>query len=124
MLCQRCGGLMVMANVRYLMEEEFRKEVETTRCINCGNLEDSVIRSNRSASHGPSDIEPNTVGTGKSNAVRTDSLDRALLRAGALTVRSHTRVPRFPIAPHSINTRARETARSTRPTSNIQNPRG
>jgi hypothetical protein len=121
MLCQRCGGLMVMANVPYLMEEEFR---ETTRCINCGNLEDSVIRSNRSASHGPSGIEPHAVGTGKSNAVGSDPLDRALLRADGLTVPSHSRVPRFPIAPHSINTRARETAHSTRPTSNIQSPRG
>jgi hypothetical protein len=124
MLCQRCGGLMVVANVRYLVEEEFRKEVETTRCINCGNLEDSVIRSNRTVAHGPSDIEPHAVGTGKSNAVRTDSLDRALPRAGALMERSHSRIPRPPRAPHSINTRVRETAHNTRQTSTIQNPRG
>lgn len=50
MLCQRCGGLIVVANMRYLMEREFHSEVATTRCINCGNFEDSVIRSNRNTS--------------------------------------------------------------------------
>ena len=53
MLCQRCGGLMVIANVPDLMEEEFRTEVDMTRCINCGNFEDRTIRSNRTVSHKP-----------------------------------------------------------------------
>ena len=46
MLCQRCKGLLIRETF-----EELRAEIGriclTTRCVNCGSIEDSVIRANR-----------------------------------------------------------------------------
>jgi hypothetical protein len=123
MLCQRCGGLMVIANACDRLEEELRTEFKTTRCINCGNFEDAVVRSNRSASHGPRDIESQAVGTSKPHAVQTHSLGRALPREGAFTERSRSRAPRLPVAPYSINRRADEGAHSAQVSPPIQTSR-
>jgi hypothetical protein len=46
MLCQRCRGLLVRE-----VFDDFRRETSrlyrATRCINCGYIEDSVVRANR-----------------------------------------------------------------------------
>ena len=47
MLCQRCRGLLVYERFSDLRDEEGRMCL-ATRCINCGFIEDFVIRSNRS----------------------------------------------------------------------------
>lgn len=78
MLCQRCEGLMEVVYVRYQMNEAFSSEVATTRCINCGNIEDSVIRSNRTSA--------------------TDLLAR----------HSHNYVLRLPVVPHLTNVQIHE----------------
>ena len=61
MSCGRCGGLMVLGTFRDLMEEESRMGIDTTRCLNCGNFEDTIIRTNRASSRVPRHVEPHTV---------------------------------------------------------------
>jgi RNase P subunit RPR2 len=46
MLCQRCRGLLVRETVGDLREEAGIMCL-ATRCINCGSIEDSVVRANR-----------------------------------------------------------------------------
>ena len=46
MVCQRCSGLLVRETLGGLREETGDMD-PTTRCINCGYIEDSVVRANR-----------------------------------------------------------------------------
>ena len=46
MLCQRCKGLLVHETFEDLREKTGRM-CQATRCINCGYIEDSVVRANR-----------------------------------------------------------------------------
>ena len=46
MLCQRCRGLLVRETFDDRKEETDRM-CPATRCINCGCIEDSVVRANR-----------------------------------------------------------------------------
>ena len=50
MSCERCGGLMVVEAFGDRMEEQFRTGIEPTRCLNCGNYEDAIVRANRTSS--------------------------------------------------------------------------
>ena len=51
MPCERCGGFMVFDAFCDPQEKESPAEIGTTRCVNCGNLEDTIIRTNRLSSH-------------------------------------------------------------------------
>ena len=46
MLCQRCRGLLVRETFSDLREKTGRMCL-ATRCVNCGYIEDSVVRANR-----------------------------------------------------------------------------
>ena len=46
MLCQRCKGLLIREAFGELRAEIGRMCL-TTRCVNCGCIEDSVVRANR-----------------------------------------------------------------------------
>jgi RNase P subunit RPR2 len=46
MLCQRCRGLLVR-EIFCDLRAETARACPATRCINCGYIEDSVVRSNR-----------------------------------------------------------------------------
>ena len=46
MICQRCRGLLVRETFGDLREEAGCM-CTATRCINCGYIEDSVVRANR-----------------------------------------------------------------------------
>ena len=46
MLCQRCRGLLV-CEIFCDLRTETARLCPATRCINCGYLEDSVVRANR-----------------------------------------------------------------------------
>ncbi len=47
MACRRCGGLVV-AELFYDFEEEgSRMQCHGSRCVNCGCIDDPVIRANR-----------------------------------------------------------------------------
>jgi hypothetical protein len=50
MLCRRCSGLLVRETLIDLREETSRL-CSATRCINCGHVEDSVVRANQLGSH-------------------------------------------------------------------------
>jgi hypothetical protein len=50
MLCQRCRGMLVRETFSDLREETARL-CSATRCINCGNIEDTVVRANQLRSH-------------------------------------------------------------------------
>lgn len=47
MCCTRCGGLIVIEAFSDLREEASRAEFQGSRCLNCGSIEDPVIRANR-----------------------------------------------------------------------------
>ena len=51
MPCERCGGFMVFDAFCDPQEKESPTGIATTRCLNCGNLEDTIIRANRASSH-------------------------------------------------------------------------
>jgi hypothetical protein len=53
MSCTRCGGLMVVEASCDLMQEESWKSTNPIRCVNCGNVEDAIIRANRDTSRLP-----------------------------------------------------------------------
>ena len=84
MACARCGGLMVIDIFFDLMEAESRMGIDTARCLNCGNYEDTIIRTNRARSRGPRPFEPHTVGTGRSSAIQPRSLERAIHTEGGI----------------------------------------
>ncbi len=46
MVCQRCSGLLVRETFDSLSTEAGIM-CQVTRCINCGYIEDSVVRANR-----------------------------------------------------------------------------
>lgn len=46
MVCQRCKGLLVRETFDDL-RQEMARDCQATRCINCGCLEDPVVRANR-----------------------------------------------------------------------------
>ncbi len=46
MFCQRCKGLLVCETYGELLEGSSRQR-PATRCLNCGCIEDAVIRANR-----------------------------------------------------------------------------
>lgn len=46
-MCKRCGGLMVMERLWSTAGEALGLGPPATRCLNCGNLEDPVIRQHR-----------------------------------------------------------------------------
>lgn len=47
MPCPRCGGLVVVEAFNDFAEEGSRMWFRGGRCLNCGGIEDSVIRANR-----------------------------------------------------------------------------
>jgi hypothetical protein len=47
MTCTRCGGLLVADVFADLWEVTGPMEFEGLRCLNCGSIEDEVIRANR-----------------------------------------------------------------------------
>ena len=60
MSCERCGGLMVIDTFCNPMEKESPTGTGTIRCLNCGNLEDTIIRTNRASSRLQQYVEPHT----------------------------------------------------------------
>ena len=47
MACIRCGGLLVTDVFADLWELSGPMEFQGARCLNCGSIEDAVIRANR-----------------------------------------------------------------------------
>jgi hypothetical protein len=51
MICDRCSGLMVTEQSPDTIDEPVLPWSPSVRCLNCGNIEDPVIRLNRSRHH-------------------------------------------------------------------------
>lgn len=47
MACRRCGGFMILESILSCLEESASSDSHRTRCLNCGNIEDSVIWLNK-----------------------------------------------------------------------------
>lgn len=47
MACRRCGGLLVAELFYDLQEEASRMYCRGSRCVNCGCIDDPVVRANR-----------------------------------------------------------------------------
>jgi hypothetical protein len=51
--CLRCGGLLVRERLFEANGMSSTEQVECDRCVNCGSLEDMIIRANRLPSRRP-----------------------------------------------------------------------
>lgn len=66
MACRRCGGLLVTDVFADLWELTGPMEFEGMRCLNCGSIEDDVIRANRLQPPLPRRLRPSgVVGEGR-----------------------------------------------------------
>ena len=123
MLCERCGGLMVIETICDLMKEEFRRRSDTTRCLNCGNFEDGTIRTNRAISRFSKQVEPHTVGSGRPSAIQPRAFDRAIQTGSVIAESPRSRAPRLPVGAPSAKTRALEPLHIEQPTPIVQTQR-
>ena len=123
MPCERCGGLMVVDTVCDLMEEESRRGIDTTRCLNCGNFEDTIIRANRGISRLPKHAEPHTVGARRLSTIQPGALERPIQTDGIIAENPRGRAPRLPVGIPSAKTRRLEPAHIDQPTQIVQTPR-
>jgi len=123
MSCERCGGLMVIETVCDLMEEESRTGNDTRRCLNCGNCEDTLIRTNRVISHLLRPVAPHTVGGRRLSAMQPRSLERAIQTEGVIAERLHGRAPRLPVGPPFRQNTTLQSAHIEQPTLIIQTQR-
>ena len=51
MVCARCGGMVVLE--KFDDEKSTRLWFEGARCLNCGHIDDPIIRANRLTRHMP-----------------------------------------------------------------------
>jgi hypothetical protein len=123
MSCERCGGLMVIETICDLVEDNYLRGIETARCVNCGNFEDSRIRTNRASSRLPEQVEPRTVGSRRPSVIHPRALERATQTDGVFGKSPRGRTPRLPVAPPLAKTRRLEPVYIEQPTRIIQ-PKG
>ena len=75
MLCQRCRGLLVRETFDGLSQEADMMCL-ATRCLNCGSIEDSVVRANRLRPHTTKRAVPRgMVGMIKAVFMKTEKID-------------------------------------------------
>jgi hypothetical protein len=120
MSCERCGGFMVIDRFCDLMEEEFRRGIETVRCLNCGNFEDVIIRTNRASSCLPRHGEPRTQGIRRQDANQLGSLKRAIQTEPVIADSPSRHTSRIPGGTSSLKTQTRGRAYIKHPIPIIQ----
>ena len=49
MACRRCGGFIIVEVTSPFLEDSAQSDFQRIRCLNCGNVEDTVIFTNRLA---------------------------------------------------------------------------
>ena len=123
MSCERCGGLMVIETICDLVEDKSLRRIETARCVNCGNFEDGIIRTNRVISCSPRPVAPTTVGSRRLSAIQPRALERATQTDDVIAKSPRGRTPRLPVGAPSAKTRRFEPAHFEQPTPMIQ-PKG
>lgn len=97
MSCERCGGLMVVETICELMEIGSWSGIDTARCLNCGNFEDTIIRTNRSISRVSRQPATHTVGTGRQSAVQPHVGEQAIQTEGVISKYLRGPAPRLHI---------------------------
>jgi hypothetical protein len=103
---------MVTETICELMEIGSRSGIDTVRCLNCGNFEDTIIRTNRGIPRVPRQPDPHTVGTSRQGAVQPRGGEQAIQTDGVISKYIRGRAPRLPIGRGpSAETRTREPAR-------------
>jgi len=70
MACERCGGFIVAEQLREHLAAGSSGKLEAMRCLNCGNLEDAVIRANRVGPRGRGRTARVAFGSRMGNAAR------------------------------------------------------
>ena len=101
---------MVIETICDLMEVGSRSGIDTTRCLNCGNFEDTTIRTNRAISRLPRLRDPYTEETGRRSVIQPRLLERAIQTEGVIAKAPRGRAPRLPVGAPSAETRTREPA--------------
>ena len=110
--CERCGGLVVVETICELMEIGSRSGIDTARCLNCGNFEDTIIRTNRSIHRVSRQPAPHMVGTRRQGAVQPHVGEQAIQTGGVISKYLHRPAPRLPIGRiPSAETGTRESSR-------------
>jgi len=123
MSCERCGGLMVVETSCDLVEEESSTGIDTVRCLNCGNFEDRIIRTNRVISRSPRHVEPLTVETRRPTSIQPGALERPTKTDGTIAESPPGRGPRLPVGTPSAKTQTREPSHIEQPTPIVQTQR-
>jgi hypothetical protein len=116
MSCERCGGLMVIETVCELMEGESRRGTDTTRCLNCGNFEDRIIRTNRVIYRSLKHVEPLIVETRRPTFIQPGALERPVHTDGINAESPRGRAPHLSAGIPSAKTRKLEPAKTEQPT--------
>ena len=104
MSCERCGGLMVIEAICELMDGGSRKGVDTTRCLNCGNFEDTIIRTNRDIARLPERHDPHIVGATRLRAAQPSVSQRTIHIGRVPSKYPRGRAPRRRIGNSSLQT--------------------
>lgn len=99
MSCERCGGLMVVESSCDRMNAESYKGIGTRRCLNCGNFEDAIIRTNRAGSRFPRHSKRCTAEASVQRADQLGSLERAIHTEPIIAKYPRGRAPRLPVGP-------------------------
>lgn len=115
MSCERCGGLIVIETICDLVEDKSLRGIETARCVNCGNFEDRIIRTNRVISCSPRPVAPPTVGSRSLSVIQLRALERATQTDGVIAKSPRGRTPCLPVGISSAKTRTLEPARNEQP---------
>jgi hypothetical protein len=93
MSCERCEGLMVIETICEFMEGTFRRGINMTRCLNCGNFEDTRILTNRVTSRVSRQVETRTVESRRLSAIQARALERVIPALGVMTKSLRGRAP-------------------------------
>ena len=99
---------MVIETICELMEIGSRGGIDTTRCLNCGNFEDTIIRTNRDLSRLPRPPDSHTVGSSRQSAAQPPVVKQTLQTDGTISKYLRGRAPRLPVGTLSAETRTRE----------------
>lgn len=82
MMCGRCGGLMVVEPIYDATGFATLGHLQEARCINCGNVEDAVICTNRLAPQSTRNVARHNIGVDVNlNSVK--SVNRRILDDGS-----------------------------------------
>jgi hypothetical protein len=108
MSCERCGGFMLIETNWHLMELDSREGSSTRRCVNCGNVEDDIIRANRAISSRPRYLDQHTVELRSPRVTQPIRLEQVIQTEGGIAECPRDRAPDPPVGAPSAKPRMPE----------------